>query len=143
VALIQIKRRLAAKIWIENGPDAMLTSAFIVLSCTIAFGCALALVHLRSGKAAPVAWWVAALHGLIGLGGLGLLALALRGPVRGLAQGTGSFGIISASLIASAAIIGGMILTRHRKGQHAGALIGVHATLAIGGFVMLAAYVMA
>lgn len=121
----------------------MLTAAFSVLACAVAIGCALALVHLRSYKAVPVAWWVAALHGLVGLSGLGLLALALRGPVRGLAQGTASFGIIAASFFVSAALIGGNIFARHRRGRHAGALIGVHATLAISGFVMLAAYVLA
>lgn len=140
-AWIQINRRLVTKIWIENRPGAMLIASFIVLACAVTFGCGLAVMHLRS-EAAPVAWWVAALHGLIGIGGLGLLALVLRGPARGVAQGTGSFGIIGAALIASAAIIGGNIFMRHRRGRRAGALIGVHATLAISGFVMLMAYVL-
>jgi hypothetical protein len=120
----------------------MLTSSFTVLACAVAFGCGLALVHMRSKAAAPVAWWVAALHGLLGLAGLGLLALALRGPARGVAQGMGSFGMIGAALIAAAALIGGSIFLKHRRAQHAGALIGMHATLAIGGFVVLVAYVL-
>jgi hypothetical protein len=100
-------------------------------------------VHLTGKQAVPVPWWLGALHGLIGLSGLALLALSLRGPVRGLAQGTASFGAIGAGFIGSAALIGGNILLRHRRGKRAGGLIGVHATLAICGFVMLAAYVFA
>ena len=89
-------------------------------------------------------WPFAALHGLIGIGGLCCLVLALRGPPRGLEQGTASFGIIAASFLALAALAGvGILLMRRGKGQRAGTLIGVHATLAIGGFVVLAAFLMA
>jgi hypothetical protein len=118
----------------------MLTPAFIVIACAVGFGCILAVVHLR-GAAVPRLY--GALHAAIGLSGLALLALALRGPARGVAQGEGSFGIIATAFFASAAIIGGMMLARLRKGHRAGALIGIHATLAIGGFVILAAYVLA
>jgi hypothetical protein len=121
----------------------MLTAAFIILAGAVLLGAGLALVHLRSEAVAPVAWWLGALHGLLGLGGLACLALALRGPVRGLAQGTASFGTISATLIVLAALFGGLILTRRVKHQRAGTLIGIHATLAVSGFVVLAAYVFA
>jgi hypothetical protein len=121
----------------------MLTAAFITLAGAVLLGAGLALVHLRSESAAPVAWWLAALHALLGLGGLACLALALRGPVRGLEQGTASFGTISATLIVLAALFGGLILTRRLKRQRAGTLIGIHATLAVSGFVVLAAYVFA
>jgi hypothetical protein len=118
----------------------MLTAAFIVIACAVGFGCILAVMHLRG---VAVRRLLGALHALIGLSGLALLALALRGPARGVAQGEGSFGVIAAAFFASAAIIGGMMLARLRKGARAGALIGVHATLAISGFVMLAAYLLA
>ena len=83
----------------------MLNAAFSVLAVAVLLGSALALMHLREG-AAPPPWPLGALHGLIALAGLGLLALALRGPPRGLDQGTGSFGIIAAALIALAALVG-------------------------------------
>ena len=100
-------------------------------------------LHLRESAASPP-WPLGALHGLIALAGLGLLALALRGPPRGLDQGTGSFGTIAAALIALAALVGLMQLAaRLRKKRLPGVLIGVHATLAISGFVVLLAYVLA
>ena len=120
----------------------MLNAAFIVLGIAVLLGCVLALLHLRTG-AAPPPLPFGALHGLIAVAGLGLLALALRGPPRGLEQGTGSFGIIAAVLIALAALAGTALLAaRLRKRQLPGTLIGIHATLAVGGFVILIAYVM-
>ena len=121
----------------------MLTAAFIFLLGAVLLGSGLALVHLRSEAAVPVAWWLGALHALLGFGGLGLLALALRGPVRGLDQGTGAFGMISAALIALAALAGGGIFWRRLKQRRAGTLLGIHATLAVSGFVVLAAYYLA
>jgi hypothetical protein len=121
----------------------MLIAAFIIIAAAVLLGSWLAVMHLRSAAAAPVAWWLGALHALLGLGGLACLVLALRGPVRELAQGTASFGAISAALIALAALFGGLILTRRLKHQRAGTLLGIHATLAVSGFVMLAAYVFA
>jgi hypothetical protein len=123
--------------------SSMLIAAFIVLTGAVLLGAGLALAHLRSEAAAPVPWWLGALHALLGLGGLGLLALALRGPAHGLEQGTASFGTISATLIVLAALFGGLILRRRFRHQHAGTLIGIHATLAVSGFVVLAAYVFA
>jgi hypothetical protein len=121
--------------------SAMLTAAFIVLAVAVLLGSGLALVHLRSEAAARVPWWLAALHALLGLGGFCLLALALRGPPRGLDQGTGSFGMFSAALIAFAALAGGGVFWRRLKQRRAGALLGIHATLAVSGFVVLMAYV--
>jgi hypothetical protein len=118
----------------------MLTAAFMTLAAAVLLGTGLAVVHLRSEIPAPVPGWLGALHAVIGLGGLGLLALALRGPTCGLDQGTGSFGMISAALIALAALIGGAIFARRLRQRRASALLAIHATLAVTGFVMLAAY---
>jgi len=83
------------------------------------------------------------LHGLLAVGGLSCLALALRGPPRGLDQGVASFGIIATSLITLAALIGvALLATRIFKTRIAGIMIGIHATLAVGGFVILTAYVL-
>ena len=121
----------------------MLNAAFIVLGIAVLLGCVLAVLHLRTG-AAPPPWPFGALHGLVAVAGLGLLTLALRGPPRGLEQGTGAFGIIAAVLIALAALAGTALLAaRLRKKRLPGTLIGIHATLAVGGFVILLAYVIA
>jgi hypothetical protein len=122
----------------------MLTTAFAVLAVAVLLGTALAVRYLRSGPANPAPWSLAALHGLIGIGGLFCLLLALRGPTRGLDQGTASFGTIAATLLAFAALAGlGVLLMRARKRQRSGTLIGLHATLAVSGFVVLAAYLLA
>lgn len=120
----------------------MLYTAFTVLGIAVLLGSVLAILHLRDG-ATPPPWPLGALHGLIALAGLGLLGLALRGPPRGLDQGTGSFGTIAAALIALAALVGlAQLAARLRKRRLSGMLIGIHATLAIGGFVILLAYVL-
>jgi hypothetical protein len=121
----------------------MLNAAFILLALAVLIGSVLAVLHMRDGAAIPP-WPFGALHGLIGVGGLGLLALTLQGPVRGAAQGTASFGAIAAGLAGSAAIIGLMLFNaKLRQGRISSSLIGVHAMLAIGGFVVLLAYVLA
>jgi hypothetical protein len=130
----------------------VLIAAFIILSFAVLLGSTFAVLHLRaqSGTAVswPVPWPVAALHGFLGIGGLVCLVLALRGPPmgpeRGLDQGTASFGMIAATLFALAAPAGGGILAAHlRKRRRAGTLIGLHAALAVSGFVILAAYLLA
>jgi hypothetical protein len=126
----------------------MLTAAFIVLGLAVLLGSTLAVLHLRMPTDAAASWpalpWpVAAVHGLLGIGGLAGLLVALRGPPRGIAQGTASFGAIAAALFALAALAGGGILATHlRRKRRAGTLIGVHAALAISGFVIRAAYVL-
>lgn len=120
----------------------MLNAAFIVLGIAVLLGSVLAVLHLREGTAPP--WSLGALHGFFAIVGLGLLMLALRGPPRGLAQGTGSFGIIAATLIGMAALAGlAQLAARLRQKRLPGLLIGMHATLAVGGFVVLLAYVLA
>jgi hypothetical protein len=123
----------------------MLNVAFTVVAVAVLLGIALAVQYLRGGTEHPTPWTLAALHGVIGIGGLCCLVLALRGPPRGaLGQGTASFGVTAATLLALAALAGlGILLIRRGKKQRAGTLIGLHATLAISGFVVLAAYLVA
>lgn len=121
----------------------MLTAALAILGAAVLLGTGLALRQLRTSASAVPAW-LKATHGLIALVGLACLLLGLRGPPRGLAAGTGAFGTIAAVLIGGAALIGGTIFAMHLcKKRGSGALIGVHATLAVSGFVILAAYVLA
>ena len=120
----------------------MLTAGFALLTIAVLIGALLALAYLREGGAPPPLP-LGALHGLAGIGGLTLLALTLRGPPRGIANGTGSFGMIAAALIAVAALAGLVQLAMRLRGRRLpGALIGAHATLAIGGFIVLFVYVL-
>jgi hypothetical protein len=119
----------------------MLIAAFIALTAAVALGTALAVLHLRSKTAPPAPWRLAALHGVLGIGGLCCLILSLGGPPRGAEFGVASFGAIAAVLLAMAALAGiGVLLTHRLRRRRAGTLIAVHATLAVSGFVILAAY---
>ena len=120
----------------------MLVAAFVILAVAVLLGSVLAVLHLQTEGRATPPWRLATLHGLLAISGLGCLALALRGPPRGLDYGTASFGTIAAALITMAALVGGGLLAaRVFKRRIAGIMIGVHATLAVSGFVILAAYV--
>jgi hypothetical protein len=126
----------------------MLTAAFAILTVAVALGAVLAVLHLRTNRTAtpprPPPWPLGALHGILALAGLGCLALALRGPPRGVQQGTASFGIIAAVLFVLAALLGARLLAaRIFKKPIGGGTIAIHATLAVSGFVILAAYVFA
>jgi hypothetical protein len=119
----------------------MLIAAFTSLGGAVLMGAALAVLNLRGGPGAAAPWPLAALHGLLGIAGFSCLVLVLGGAPRGLDKGVASFGVISAALIALALVTAGGILVSHRiKGRRADALIGVHATFAVSGFVVLAAY---
>src|SRR5215469_10797960 len=120
----------------------MLIAAFIILGIAVLLGSVLAVLHLQTESSTP-AWSLPALHGLLAVGGLSCLALALRGPPRGLDQGVASFGIVATSLITLAALIGVALLSKRIfKTRISGMMIGIHATLAVGGFVILTAYVL-
>jgi hypothetical protein len=122
----------------------MLTAAFVILAIAVALGAVLAVLHLRSNRTATPPWPLGALHGILAIVGLGCLALALRGPPRGVQQGTASFGVIAAVLFVLAALLGARLLAARGFGkQIGGGTIAVHATLAVSGFVILAAYVFA
>jgi hypothetical protein len=121
----------------------MLAAAFILLSIAVLFGCILAVLDMRTGAATPL-WPLAALHGLAALAGFACLLLALQGPARGADQGTASFGVISAWLLGVAALLALSLLTARLRGRRLpGFLIGMHATLAVTGFVVLLAYILA
>jgi hypothetical protein len=120
----------------------MLIAAFIILGIAVSIGFGLAIQYLHTEGTKPPPWPLALLHALSAIGGLGCLLLALRGPPRGLDLGTGSFGIFAATLIVMAALVGGLMLAaRILKKRSAGILVGVHAMLAVGGFVILVVYV--
>ena len=65
-----------------------------------------------------------------------------RRHAAGLETGTASFGAVAAVLIALAAVAGsGILVLRLLKKRLTGLLIGVHATLAVSGFIFLTAYI--
>lgn len=119
----------------------MLPLSFVLLLIATLLGTALAALHLRAGRADPPRWPLGALHGVLGTAGLAALLLALRGPPRGEAMGVEPFGRIAAVLLAVALLAGLVVLTaRLRYRRVPGLAIGIHATLAVSGVVILAAY---
>ena len=90
-------------------------------------------------------WWPGALHGLAGLLGFALLLAALRSePVLGQSTGASSFGPSAAVLIGAGALLGLAAFTARWRGRAPGGLVlGIHATLAVAGLTMLAAYLSA
>jgi hypothetical protein len=119
----------------------MLLLSFSLLLLAALLGGVLAALHLGAGRMRPLRWPVWALHGLLGLSGFGVLLLGLRGPPRGVAMGVGGFGRVAAILLALALLAGAEILferLRHRRLPVL--MVGLHATIAIGAVVVLAAY---
>lgn len=122
----------------------MLMAAFVILGIAVALGAGLAVSHLRSEVASSVPWLLGAAHGLLAVAGLCCLLISLRGPPRGLDQGVASFGATGAGFLILAALAGvAIMMVAHRRKRRAGALIAVHATLAVCGFVLVAAYLWA
>ena len=119
----------------------MLALAFGVLLVAGVLGGVLAMARLRASGTALPGWPIGAVHGMLGVIGLAALLVALRGPPRGVAMGVGSFGRIAAGLLAIALIAGlGILVGRVRRRRVAGLIVGVHASVAISGIVVLAAY---
>src|ERR1700722_19526476 len=118
----------------------MLLLSFTLLLTAALLGGVLAAVHLRT-ESAPPGPVFGALHGLVGIAGFVALLLALRGPPRGEAMGVGGFGRTAAALLAVALILAiPIILVRLRHRRIPGIVIGAHATIAVSGVVILAAY---
>lgn len=122
----------------------MLDAAFLILAIAALLGAVLFVMHLRnSGAAVAAPARLAALHGFLGLAGLVCLVLALRASPPRIDQGTAGFDAISVVVLGLAALLGGIIFAiRLSDKSRGGALMGIHATLAVGGLVILAAYVL-
>ena len=118
----------------------MLLLAFALLLATALLGAGLAVLHLRTELLPPGPIY-GALHGLIGIAGFIALLLTLRGPPRGEAMGVGEFGRLAATLLALAlAVAIPIVLARLLRRRIPGLIIGAHATIAVSGVVILAAY---
>jgi len=118
----------------------MLFFSFWILSAAIVLGAFLAFIYLRAAHP-PSA--VAIAHGSLGAFGIAALAYALsREPIRGVAYGVSSFGVVAAALGGLALLLGFTIaLLKWRSDRRVGLLIGVHATFAVAAYTLLMAYV--
>ena len=120
-----------------------LSLAVLSFTITLLLGAALAIQILRRPPHVPsrsLIW----LHGSAAVLSYGVLVVALMGPPRGAAAGTQSFGITAAILLLVAAAIGLLSLVLHyRRKRMPGIAIGIHASVAIFGYVILAVYLLA
>jgi hypothetical protein len=114
--------------------------AFWIVTLAVAMGASLAVLFLR--PVWPRSAWLAAIHGLVGTGGLALLVLALNTPdARADALGVGAFAKFAAVAIGGAWMLGlGLAFWRFRAPRGRGLLIAVHASLAVFGYVLFMAY---
>jgi hypothetical protein len=120
----------------------MLSLAVLSFTIVMLLGAALAIQVMRRPVQPPsrVLVW---LHGLAALLSYGALLVALVGPPRGAATGTQSFGLSAAILLLVAAAVGLLSLLLHyRRKRMPGIAIGVHASVAIFGYVILAVYLL-
>lgn len=119
----------------------MLMASFALLLAAAMIGLVLATIHLAAGRAVPIPWPAWGLHGVLGAAGFVALLASLGGPPRGEALGVAGFGDFAAVLLGTALLVGGAILaSRLRHARMSILTIGLHATLAIGGVVVLAAF---
>jgi hypothetical protein len=136
--------------WRSTGPawrsigrldHAVLSLAFCLLVAAGALGGGLGLAQSRNARSTRL---LRAPHGVLAFLGFITLLLGLRGPPRGEAAGVAGFGRIAAMLLALALATGlAMLVLRLRRWRIAGLAIGTHASVAISGIVILAAYVLA
>jgi hypothetical protein len=113
----------------------MLRLSLILLGIAMLFGFVLAALNLRgSDKAPPLLVRVA--HGVLGAAGLGALLLTMGTPVQGASAGVGPFRMDAVVLLGL-----GILATFRIAPKSAGAVIALHATIALFGLAILAAYV--
>ncbi len=119
----------------------MLRLSLILLGIAMLFGFGLAALHLReSDKAPPLLARVA--HGALGAAGLAALLLTLGQPAQGVNEGVGTFRLDAVVLLGAALLLGlGILVTFRVAPKSAGAVIALHATIAMFGLAILAAYV--
>ncbi|MGH7075692.1 MAG: hypothetical protein ACREFD_16065 [Stellaceae bacterium] len=118
----------------------MIDIAFGIVAAAALIGAILAVLYARGPEAKRVPWPVPAGHGVIGAVGLAVLASALRhGIGLGAARmGVSGFGITAAVLIGVALLLGLVIAATSLRGKRpGGAVVAIHAAVAIAGFTLL------
>jgi hypothetical protein len=117
--------------------------SLIVATCLLAVAVAVGSFLAIGRKGGLPSMPLGAVHGFLGIAGLALLIYLVPGSHRGAATGSQSFGAIAAVLLGAAALVGLAMLALHWRARRLpGALVGIHATLAVSGFVILAVYAM-
>lgn len=117
----------------------MLSASVWILSLAVVAGSVLGMLHLRASEGVrrpPL--WMGIAHGLTGAVGLALLVPVLRGPPRGAASGTTTFGPMAGWLFVAALATGALLLARRKRGP--ALTMVVHAGLAVTGWVLLLAW---
>jgi len=121
----------------------MLLLSLSLLGSAALLGAGLAVRYLQSeGRQLPRLPF-AALHAALATAGLAALLLALTAPPRGAAMGVAGFGRVAAGFLVLALLSGLLPLSarlRRKRLKLPNLVIGLHATLAVSGVVILAAY---
>ena len=121
----------------------MLVYAAWLLTFAVVAGLALLVLSQTAAKYVRMRW-PGLVHGVLGLAGFSFLLAGLGGPARGIQQGAGSFGVVAAVFVGAAALLGVFVfIARLRSRPPSMLIVGVHASLAVGGLVMLASYLSA
>ena len=120
----------------------MLQLAFAVLCAAVLTGSVLAFLYARHAQPSAARKAASPIHGALGAAGLVALVLALLRGLPPSRMGTAGFAPTAAALLAAALCLGLVLaLVTWRRRRPAGALVGVHASFAIAGFVLLLALV--
>ena len=115
----------------------MLTWALWILPAAVAAGIALSCFYLLERPIRGAVRLGAHAHGLLGLSGTGLLAASLLGG----APDPQNFGRIALWML-GLALFGGLVIIAAtlRRRRAPGIVVALHATVGMGGFVILLAY---
>ena len=123
----------------------MLLSSLCLIGAAVTLGLGLAIWYLQSeGRRIPP-FALAALHGALAVSGFILLLIVLSGPLppKGDMYGAPLMGRIAAGFLVLALLTGLLPLNarlRRRRLPLPSLVIGMHATMAISGVVILAAF---
>jgi hypothetical protein len=118
----------------------MLRVSLILLGIAMLFGFVLAALNLRpSDKPPPLLARVS--HGVLGAAGLGALLLTMGTPAGGASGASATFRLDAAVLLIATLLLGlGILVSFRIAPKSAGAVIALHATIAMFGLAILAAY---
>ena len=108
-----------------------------LLTASLLLGLYLVLLFLRRERK-PV---IVGFHLLLGIGGLEMLVMLLRGTPSGTAEAAGQFGVAAAALFGIAMFTGltGAMIAR-RSAMSANIVVATHSSIGVAGFVLFLAW---